>query len=127
MEFIEKALELNLVICVASSGTPEKINFNLSESGLKGYFKTIISCEDIKRGKPEPDIFLASARRLGVKPGNCIVVEDSLYGITAAKRASMYCIGLTTSFSRERLIEADMIVDNLTEVPLEEFYKISVI
>ncbi len=112
---------------MASSGTPEKINFNLSESGLKGYFKTIISCEDIKRGKPEPDIFLASAARLGVKPGNCIVVEDSLYGITAARRASMFCIGLTTSFPAEKLTEADMIVDVLTEVPLEELCRISVI
>jgi HAD superfamily hydrolase (TIGR01509 family) len=120
VEFIEKALELNLAICVASSGTPEKINFNLTEGGLACYFKTIISCEDIKKGKPEPDIFLASAERLGLKPENCIVVEDSLYGITAAKRAFMYCIGLTTSFPGERLIEADMIVDNLREVPLEE-------
>jgi len=127
VEFIEKALELNLAICVASSGTPEKINFNLSESGLKGYFKTIISCEDIKRGKPEPDIFLASAGRLGVKPGNCIVVEDSLYGITAARRASMFCIGLTTSFPPEKLTEADMIADTLSEVPLEELCRISVI
>jgi len=106
---------------VASSGTHRKIDFNLEESGLSSYFETIISCEDVKRGKPEPDLFLAAAEKLETPPENCMVVEDSLYGVEAAKRAGMKCIAVTTSFPEEELKKADIIVDNLMEVPLEEF------
>jgi HAD superfamily hydrolase (TIGR01509 family) len=120
IEFIEKALELGLKICVASSGSLEKIHFNLNEGGLSQYFTSIISCEDVKIGKPAPDLFLAAAKRIMVNPEECIVVEDSLYGVQAAKAASMYCIAITTSLPAEKLHEADIIADTLEEVSLED-------
>lgn len=121
VEFIEKAINLEIKIAVASSGTPEKINFNLEESGLKRYFNTIVSCNDVKRGKPWPDLFLEAAKRMNLSPDNCLIIEDSLYGIQAAKKAGMFCIAMTTSFPAENFSEADMIVDNMMEIPLEEF------
>ena len=120
VDFIEKILSLNLKTAVASSGTHEKIGFNLKESGLLKYFDTVISCEDVKRGKPEPDLFLAAAEKLDTPPENCIVIEDSLLGVRGAKKGGMYCIGIANSFPKEKLKEADMVVENLMEIPIED-------
>jgi HAD superfamily hydrolase (TIGR01509 family) len=61
---------------------------------LDDYCSVIISADHVKNGKPQPDIFLESAKRLGIRPENCLVVEDSKYGVEAAKRAFMYCIAI---------------------------------
>jgi HAD superfamily hydrolase (TIGR01509 family) len=68
--------------------------------------------------KPNPDIFLYAANRLGVKPGNCLVIEDSPNGIESARRAGMRCVALTTTFGRERLGGADQVVDGFEEIDL---------
>ena len=63
-------------------------------AGLDGIFDVIISSDEVGRGKPARDVFLETARRLGVAPGACAVVEDSGYGVTAAQRAGMRCIAI---------------------------------
>ena len=66
----------------------------------------ICSAEAVDKGKPEPDLFLYTARQLQREPGDCIVVEDSLYGVTAGKRAGMKTVGYIASFSAAALLEA---------------------
>ncbi len=76
--------------CVASSGTHEKIRFTLGLTGLYERFAgRIFSVSDVARGKPAPDLFLHAAGRMGVPPGQCAVVEDSRYGVDAARAAGM--------------------------------------
>jgi HAD superfamily hydrolase (TIGR01509 family) len=80
--------------CVASSGTHEKIRFTLGLTGLYERFAgRIFSVSDVARGKPAPDLFLHAADRMGVPPAQCAVVEDSRYGVEAARAAGMRAFG----------------------------------
>jgi HAD superfamily hydrolase (TIGR01509 family) len=80
--------------CVASSGTHEKIRFTLGLTGLYERFASrIFSVSDVARGKPAPDLFLHAAARMGVPPAQCAVVEDSRYGVEAARAAGMRAFG----------------------------------
>ena len=115
---IQDAKKLNLKIAVASSGTINKINFNLSQAGFNNEFQNIISADDVKHAKPAPDIFLEAMNRLEVEPKNCIIIEDSLSGIRAAKSSGAFTIGLATTFPVENLYEADLIIKNYDELDL---------
>lgn len=68
------------------------------------------------KSKPAPDVFLHAAEKLGVKPENCIVIEDAPYGIEAARRAGMYAIGLTTTFSADHLLNADFVANDFMQI-----------
>ncbi len=70
--------------------------------------------------KPSPDIFLHAAKKINVEPEHCIVIEDSVHGIKAAKAAGMYCIAINTGKDRHLLGQADEIVDCYTEINLEK-------
>ncbi len=91
---------------VASSGHPDKIRFSLDHVGLRPHFDIICSAVEVAEGKPAPDLFLLAARRLGVEPATCAVVEDSIFGIEAALRAGMQAIGFSSSHSAAVLLEA---------------------
>jgi beta-phosphoglucomutase-like phosphatase (HAD superfamily) len=80
---------------------------NLRELGLPpGTFDAVVVGEDIIHKKPAPDIFLEAARRLGLEPQACLVIEDAVSGVQSAKAAGAQCLGLTTSFAPEQLLSA---------------------
>src|SRR5207247_3193044 len=80
--------------CVASSGTHERMRYTLGLTGLYDRFAgRIFSSSEVARGKPAPDIFLYAADRMGVDPASCAVVEDSRYGVEAARAAGMHVFG----------------------------------
>jgi HAD superfamily hydrolase (TIGR01509 family) len=79
--------------CVASSSTPDRIRASLETAGLARFFDYVFSAADVPNGKPAPDLFLHAAGRMGVEPRDCIVVEDSPAGVSAAKAAGMNAIG----------------------------------
>lgn len=82
--------QLKLPICVATSSSPERVKHALSVTELTDYFTNcVFTSSEVKRGKPAPDIFLHAAQKMGVPPANCLVIEDSSAGITAAKAANM--------------------------------------
>ena len=91
---------------------------------IEKYFDTIVSSKDVTIGKPAPDIFLKAARRIALNPHDCIVIEDSLPGIEAAKAAQMLVIALTTTREREELTDADIIVNSLDELSVKDFVTI---
>lgn len=83
-------------VCVASSSEPDKLRFGLECVGLYGRFAPdVFSASMVARGKPAPDLFLYAAERMGVPPSRCLVVEDSVAGVTAARRAGMAVMGFT--------------------------------
>ena len=92
--FISEVIkQLSYPICVASSGTHQKIRTSLSCAGLLKLFEgKIFSAEDVKRGKPAPDLFLHAAKTMGVPPEACCVIEDSKPGLRAADAAGMHSI-----------------------------------
>lgn len=85
-------------IALASSSNMNKIEVVLSQCGLENYFEVILSGEMFNRSKPNPDIYLTTAKKLNINPEECLVIEDSIYGITAAKAAGMYTIALEESY-----------------------------
>lgn len=85
---------IDLLTCVASSGSHAKIRRNLGLTGLLSRFDgRIFSAEDVRDGKPAPDLFLHAAERSGVRPAACVVIEDSRYGVQAARAAGMRVLG----------------------------------
>ena len=76
-------------MAVASNGHLTNVTATLSVTGLLSLFETIVSAEQVAKGKPEPDVFLEAARRIGVAPAECIVFEDSDEGLEAARKAGM--------------------------------------
>lgn len=105
---------------VASSAPPANIEALVNGLGIGCYFDALGSGVDMP-GKPEPILFLEVARRIGIPPEACVVVEDAIAGIEAARRAGMRCIALTTTSSAEALAAADVIVDRLDDLPYDIF------
>ena len=93
-------------LAVASSGRHQKIRFSLERVGLDGFFDVICSATEVERGKPAPDLFLLAADRLQMDPRTCAVVEDSVFGIRAARSAAMRALGFTSSFPAPVLLQA---------------------
>jgi len=117
-KILEQARLLGWKIGVASSGLPAKITFSLEQVGFQNRFDTIVGMREGLRGKPFPDIFLETASRLLTEPEECIVIEDTPKGITAGKRAGMFVIGITTTFSKEILKNADLLLSSFKEFDL---------
>nr|WP_321256605.1 HAD family phosphatase [uncultured Pseudodesulfovibrio sp.] len=83
----------NIPFALASSNTTDVIEATLRAIGLDTTITTIVGGNDVKQAKPAPDIFLLAAKKLGVSPANCVVIEDSTHGVLAAKNAGMRCLG----------------------------------
>jgi HAD superfamily hydrolase (TIGR01509 family) len=117
---IEDALdEITTPTCVASSGTPEAIEAKLRLTGLWERFEgRIFSATDVEHGKPAPDLFLLAAAEMGVAPTACAVVEDSPFGVMAARAAGMRSFGYSGGImSAERLQGADAVFDDMRRLP----------
>ncbi len=106
-------------LAIATSGQKAKQFPVITGTGLKlEWFDAVITGDDVDRKKPDPQIYLRTAERLGLDPSVCVVFEDAPAGVTAAKRAGMACLAVTTSVTREELAGADVVVDSLGEVSL---------
>ena len=103
-------------LAVATSSSHHVADVVMEISGLGSYFNVIMAREDIRLPKPDPEIYFTTARKLGVRPSTCCVIEDSPHGVQAAKMAGMTCIGLTSSLPPEKLSRADHIARNHEDV-----------
>ena len=83
---------------------------------MEDIFQVVITSDDVTNGKPDPEPYVKTIGALGVKSSECVVIEDSFNGIQAAKRAGVKCIAVATSFGREKLIGADVVVNRLGDV-----------
>lgn len=105
---------------VATSAPRVTLDLILDRFALREWFAVRVTTEDVPRAKPDPAIFLLAAARLGIPPERCLVIEDSLNGIRAARAAGMRCLAVTTTHTPEALAEADRIVASLEEVSPED-------
>lgn len=107
---------------IASSTHRENITTTLDVLGLEPFFSVIVTAEDVQRGKPDPEVFLTAAQRLGVEPGDGIVFEDALVGIAAAQAARIPVVAVATTESKEKLAHADWVVDQLDELSVTQLW-----
>ena len=120
IKLITSLEEHGFKMALASSAPIENIQLLSTGLGIENRFQAIISDKDVTQGKPNPQGFLLAAQRLGVEPRNCIVIEDAVAGVAAAKRAGMHCLAITNTHPRESLAEADLIVDTLEGVSIND-------
>jgi beta-phosphoglucomutase len=114
---LESLHDAGFGLALGSSGPPENIDLVLSELGVRSLLQAVVTARDVTRGKPDPQVFLIAAERLGIAPPRCAVVEDAPAGISAANAAGMTSIGLaSTGRTREVLSEADLTVNSLDEL-----------
>jgi len=118
-ELIDALHSAGLVLAVGSSGPPENVELSLAKLGRRHRFTAAVTGRDVTRGKPDPQVFQVAAERLGLAPVNCAVIEDAPAGIAAANAAGMTSIALTGTADREKLSDADLIVDSLRELSTE--------
>ncbi len=120
-ELLRKLKNSGLGLAVASSSSHALIDLILGKLNIAEFFDVLVSGEDVTVGKPEPDVFLFAAQKLGREPGECVVVEDSPNGIRAAKNAGMVCVAYknptTVVVGDEVLRLADYVIEGYGEFP----------
>lgn len=120
IEFVEICRSKGFKLALATSADTIKMEANLREIGLPpSIFDGTITGLDVEKKKPAPDIYLKAAEIIGLNAGECLVVEDAVNGIKAARSAGCRCLAITSSFDRSLLTEADWICDSLENVPDE--------
>ncbi|MGI9145153.1 MAG: HAD family hydrolase [Chloroflexota bacterium] len=118
---IQRAREVGMRLGVASSSRQIWIDATLTSLGLSDAFDAVVSGDDVERGKPDPQIYLLAAHRLGIIPDRCLAIEDSPNGVVSARRAGMTVLGVRTSYTAHLHLEgAERIVDSLGELNLIE-------
>ena len=108
-------------MAIASGAFREEIAIILEAAGLRQFFPVIVAAGETPAGKPAPDPYAAALRLLGADPTRSVAVEDSVWGIESAHQAGMKVIAITTSYPRDRLTGADIVVGAFTELTLELF------
>ncbi len=120
VDFVAECRRRGLKTAVASSADEIKVIGNLDEIGLPASrFDAVVNGSQVAKKKPAPDLFLEACRRLNLEPAQCLVIEDAIAGVAAAKEAGCRCLAVTTSFPPDKLIQADWVAANLTEAPAE--------
>ncbi len=122
-EFLQELRKSHIPAAICSGALRAEIEMMLAGSGLRDNFVTIVAADDVRAGKPDPEGYKLSMERAGrliggkkLTPEKCIAIEDSSWGIQAAKGAGMMCVAVSNSYQREQLGSADRIVDNLREI-----------
>lgn len=121
MAFVRQCRHAGLRTAVASSADMIKVAANLNAIGMPtAEWDAIVTAEDVKHKKPAPDIFLAAARKLELSPSHCIVIEDAINGIDAARAAGMRCIAVAQSFPADQLTHADLVRPGIADITLAD-------
>jgi HAD superfamily hydrolase (TIGR01509 family) len=119
MALVQRGRDLGMRLGVASSSRRMWIDATLRALGLSAAFDTVISGDDVERGKPDPQIYLLAAQRLGIAPRRCLAIEDSPHGVQSASAAGMAVLGIRTPYTAHLHLEgAERIVDSLAELDL---------
>ena len=116
-ELIAALAEAGFAMAIGSSGPPENVAAVLAKLHGAGHIAATVTGLEVTRGKPDPEVFLKAAGKLGLPPSRCAVIEDAPAGLEAARRAGMTAIAITGTASREALAQrADRVVDRLSEL-----------
>lgn len=119
-DLLKAVRKLAVKVALATSSRRMKMQMVMEKLNLLQYFDQIVTGEEVHNSKPSPDIFLRAAEKLKLDPKECIVIEDAANGVTAAKKAGMMCIAITTTHTKDQLSHADLVIDTFKEVDFEK-------
>lgn len=122
IELIKALRAANFRQAIASSAPRENVELVVNSLGIRELLQAIVTEEDVQAGKPDPQMFLTAARRLGVEPDSCLVIEDSIAGVEAARRGGMKCAAVSNTHHPSRLADADLVVDSLRRLSVDVVY-----
>jgi HAD superfamily hydrolase (TIGR01509 family) len=111
-----KNLNKHFRLALTSSACRKEVNLILREFGLIKYFDVTVSADDVTKGKPDPEPYLLTAKKLFLRPNQCVVIEDSPSGVLSANKAGMRCVGIMTTYKRSDLKQTDKVVDDFDEI-----------
>jgi len=125
LDLMEKAMQRDdFRVAIATSGTLEKSRAVLNAAGVPYQKMVYINGNDVTHKKPDPELFLLAAERMGIDPSHCVVIEDAPNGIQAAKAADAKCIAVTNSADADKLQQADLICDSLEQIDIDTIQKL---
>jgi HAD superfamily hydrolase (TIGR01509 family) len=128
LETLKLLKEENYKLAIASSGVKKYIALVLNKFHIKEYFDVVITGDDVKVGKPNPETYLVAARKLGVLPAECLVLEDATKGIQSAKAAGCFCIAVKNpNVPSQTYPDADLVVNSLHDVNLDLMKRLNVL
>jgi len=107
-------------MAIATSGIQVNIDFLFEHIPIRSYFDVIVNSAHISKGKPDPEIYIKTAELLKVSPAECLVFEDAVVGIQSAKAAGMKVVGVLTTHKAGELSGADVLINDFTELLVEE-------
>lgn len=129
-EFIQMLKDNGIPMAISSGALLPEIELILEGAGLRNFFEPIVSAEQVKKGKPHPEGFLLALTKLNekasrqIKANQCIVIEDSRWGLVAAKAAGMHTIAVTNTYTANQLKPADKIVSKLTDLTIRDLHNL---
>ena len=129
-EFLDMLTTARIPIAICSGALRAEIELILEDAALRPLFDVIVSAEEVTRGKPDPEGFLLALSRLNetvvdpITPGQCIVIEDSHWGLEAAHAAGMHTIAVTNTYEAEQLTAAQCVVDRLSTLTLDDLTRL---
>lgn len=124
IEFLENLYHNRVPMVVATSSPPVNADFVLERTNTRKYFSSVFTASDVTKGKPDPEIYLKAIESLNRNPQDCIVFEDSISGINAAKNAGAKVIALATTHPKEDLPEVDLVIPDFKGFTFEEIIKL---
>jgi HAD superfamily hydrolase (TIGR01509 family) len=125
-EFLDMLSKSKVPMAICSGALRAEIELILEEADLRRYFDVVVSAEEVKRGKPDPQGFLLALKKLNqhrktpIAAEHCVVIEDSHWGLQAAKAAHMRTVAVTNTYDADQLQQADRIVDRLNSLTMQD-------
>jgi len=120
--FLRSLKKTGVKTAVATAAPKDNLDFLLEHIDMKEKFEALIDVSEVTKGKPDPEIYLKAAEKLDFLPESCLVFEDSLAGIQAARNAGMKVIGVATTNPPEKLQHTDLVIHDFTEISLEKIF-----
>ncbi len=124
IEFLKTLQQENVPRAIATSAPRMNVDFVFRHTEIGNYFGLVLDDSHVKRGKPDPEIYLKASELLGFEPGECVVFEDSLSGVESAQRAGCKVIAVATTHSHEEFENVSLIIDDFTQLSLSDVQKI---
>lgn len=129
-DFLKMLKENSISIAICSGALLSEIELILEQGKLRSFFEIIVSAEQVKQGKPNPEGFILTLKKLNenldkqITPNQCIVIEDSHWGLEAAEAAGMHTIAITNSYDADQLTTAEKTIEHLDQLKIEDLQKL---
>ena len=118
--FLDAMKSYNVQMAIATSAIPENVDFVTKQLNIASYFNVVVNETHVTKGKPDPQVYTLTAKKLGYDPANCVVIEDSMSGVLSGLAAGCKVIGLTTTHDRDELSNTHLIIDDFKDLNFEK-------